>query len=236
MPVDTVNKEVVANILFFDDQYAVFTNQQSITISTNINMPNSTRRANAHLIDPYALQYVFTYNQIANFDTYPYPYYFTDYHDLLYRNSLYLFYFYICGMDTVENDRVFLPQMDLNNQFLRIESCETKYNQFRQSYLVPSIVAGCVTLFVVSAGILICCWRSKLCATRRAGVNVMLKKCCMCCFQPINEIGKQRQQQTKKKSLAKTSNPNIVFGNFVFIMDSIQAYIHKQKNYSIKFC
>ena len=174
MPLSTVKQEV-ANILFMDEQYAIYTNQQSITISTNIHLGNtSTRKANAHLIDPYALQYVFTFNQIANFDTYPYPYHFADYHNLLYRNSLYLFYFYICGMDLVENDHVFLPQMDLNNQFLRIDNCENRYLQERQAYLIPAIIAACVTLLIVSAGVTICVWRSRVCMSRREKVGLRL--------------------------------------------------------------
>ena len=182
IPIDTVEREV-ANIIFLDDVYAIYTNQQWITISTNINMPNSTRRANAKLIDPYALQYIFTFNQVVNFDSYPYPYYFSDYHDLLYRNSLYLFYFYICGMDYVENDHVFLPQMDLNNQFLRIDNCQTKYFQDREAYLIPSLIAGGVAFVLVIIGIMICLWRSKMCAARTNRIRMSLRRCCFvyCC-------------------------------------------------------
>ena len=165
LQVSTVSSDI-ANIIVLDDDYAIYTNQQTITIQSSLNRLNETRKANAKLIDPYALQYIFTFNQVVNFDTYPYPYHFTDYHDLLYRNSLYLFYFYICGMDYVENDNVFLPQMDLNNQFLRIDNCETRFLIEKEAYIIPSLIAACATLLVATIVIVICLCRSKVCRTK----------------------------------------------------------------------
>jgi hypothetical protein len=201
MPINTVKQEV-ANIIFFDEQFAIYTNQQSITVSTNLNAPNSTRKAQAHLIDPYALQYVFTFNQIANFDTYPYPYHFSDYHNLLYKNSLYLFYFYICGMDFVENDHVFLPQMDLNNQFLRVENCENRYLHDRQAFIIPSIIAACVTLLIITIGLTICVWRSKFIKSKNEDMKEKF------------QIGKSyKSPQVEKIS----SSPNQIYGKLLRI-------------------
>ncbi len=163
--VSTVSSDI-ANIIVLDDDYAIYTNQQTITIQSSLNRLNATRKANAKLIDPYALQYIFTFNQVVSFDTYPYPFHFTDYHDLLYRNSLYLFYFYICGMDYVENDNVFLPQMDLNNQFLRIDNCETRFLIEKEAYIIPSLIAACATLLVATIIVVICLCRSKVCRTK----------------------------------------------------------------------
>ena len=64
-------------------------------------------------------------------------------------------------MDLVENDHVFLPQMDLNNQFLRVENCENRYLNDRQAFIIPSIIATCVTLLIITIGLTICVWRSK---------------------------------------------------------------------------
>lgn len=166
LPVTAVESEV-SNVIFFDEELAVYTNQQSMTLVRNINRPNSSRQASAHLIDPYALQYVFTFNQVMNFDTYPYPYVFSDYHELLYKNSLYLFYFYVCGMDLVENDHIFLPQMDLNNQFMHLETCHNQYLRERDAYLIPSIIAAGVAFMLVVAALMIFFWRSKTCQPSR---------------------------------------------------------------------
>jgi hypothetical protein len=160
-PVQSIREEV-ANILFLSEDFAVYSDQKAIHISSNINMPNSSRRAMAKLIDPYAMQYVFTFNQVPNFDSYPFPYFFSDYHDLLYRNSLFLFYFYICNLDYVENDHVFLPQMDLNNRFIHIENCQTRFLNEREAYVIPCIIAACATLAIITAAVCISFWRSRL--------------------------------------------------------------------------
>lgn len=120
----------IANLLVIDDSLALYTDQQIISIVTDYNSSfPRIRQADAHLIDPYALQYVFSFNKIFDFDGYPYPYQFSDYHSLLYKNNLYIFYFYVCGMKFIESDLLFLPQMDLNNQFLSLESCADRFYQ-----------------------------------------------------------------------------------------------------------
>ena len=102
-------------------------------------------------------------------------------------------------MDFVENDHVFLPQMDLNNQFLRVEDCQTRFLQERYAYIIPSIIAGCVTLFIVTVGMMICCWRSKLCESRRNRFNMKMKRC----FRTRNN--KEKNDNPKGQ--------NIFFGN-----------------------
>jgi hypothetical protein len=163
MPIQSVRSEV-SNIVFLDDERAVVSNQQALTIINNINLPNTSRKTSAHLIDPYALQYTFTFNQVVNFDSYPYPYVFSDYHELLYRNSLYLFYVYACGLDVVQNDLAFLPQMDLNSQFLRIDDCQASFYQERDAYLVPALIVGAIGFVLVLAFIVFCLCRSKVCS------------------------------------------------------------------------
>ena len=69
-------------------------------------------------------------------------------------------------MDYVENDHVFLPQMDLNNRFVRIENCQVRFLNEREAYLIPSIVAGSVSLALLLALVLACMWRSKMCQQR----------------------------------------------------------------------
>ena len=117
-------------MLIVDESLAVYTDQQQLKVITNYNSTYpKIRKSDAHLIDPYALQYVFSFNKIFDFDGYPYPYQYSDYNQLLYKNNLYIFYFYVCGMAYIENDLLFLPQMDLNNQFLFLESCENRFLQ-----------------------------------------------------------------------------------------------------------
>lgn len=159
----------ISSMVFIDEDRAVVSNQQTLSVISNINLSNQTRRAQAHLIDPYALQYVFTFNQVASFDTYPYPYVFgggsagtTDYHELLYRNSLYMFYVYACGMDVVENDLTFLPQMDLNSQFLQLDECQVMFSQDREAYLVPTLVFSVVAVVLILAILLVFLWKSKV--------------------------------------------------------------------------
>lgn len=161
MPVLTVDTEISA-IAFIDEERAVVSNQQTIAVISNINMPNMTRKARAHLIDPYALQYVFTFNQVASFDTYPYPYVFSDYHEPLYRNSLFMFYVYACGMQVIENDLAFLPQMDLNSQFLRLDECQALFFHERDTYFVPAIVLGSVAFVLLTAAVIFYLCRSKV--------------------------------------------------------------------------
>ena len=115
-------------MVIIDDKLALYTDQQTIKIAANYNSTSpKIRQANAHLIDPYALQYVFSFNKVFDFEGYPYPYQFTNYQTLLYKNGLYIFYFYICGMSYIDSDLLFLPQMDLNNQFLALGSCADKF-------------------------------------------------------------------------------------------------------------
>jgi hypothetical protein len=201
IPISTVDREV-SNIIFLEEDFAVYTNQQNIYVSKNINFPNSTRKAQPRLIDPYALQYVFTFNQVSNFDSYPYPYYFTDYHDLLYQNSLYLFYFYICSMDYVENDNVFLTQMDLNNRFIRLENCQTRFRQEQYQYLIPSIIAASIALILIIVIVMICLWRSKMCVTRTSQMKFKFKKC-MINYSLCSLTGKKNPKAIKQEKKAK---------------------------------
>jgi hypothetical protein len=145
--------------MMLDTNLSIFTDQNSITMITNLGTPNETqRRANTNLIDPYAMQYVFTFNQVAKFDSYPYPYIYSNYHDLLYRNSLYLFYLYVCGMDIVENEYEFLPQMDLNYKFLSMSNCQTMFLNEQDAYIVPSLIGSGVALFIITFVIIFCLW------------------------------------------------------------------------------
>jgi hypothetical protein len=201
LPVNSIREEV-ANIIFLSDEFSIYTNQQSIHISSDINFPNTTRRALAKLLDPYALQYVFTFNQIANFDSYPYPYFFSDYHDLLYRNSLYLFYFYICGMDFVENDHVFLPQMDLNNQFLRIENCQTRFLNEREAYVIPTLIASCVLILIIVVLLVICFCQSKIGKEKSNKLKAKFKR------QASLSLNKTSELFAKVKNMPQTkTNP-----------------------------
>ena len=102
-------------------------------------------------------------------------------------------------MDYVENDYVFLPQMDLNNHFLRVDNCQARFLQEQQAYLIPSIVAGCTALFLIVVAVMICLWRSKLCAPRvqriRMGVRrLCMDWCCCCCYYDPRE-----EQANKEK-------------------------------------
>lgn len=162
MPVYALDSPV-SSMVFLDEARAVVSvNQQAFAVVGNVNVANTSRVARAHLIDPYALQYVFTFNQVASFDSYPYPYVFNDYHELLYRNSLFMFYVYACGMALVENDLAFLPQMDLNSQFLRLDDCQTVFFADRDVYLVPALVLGSLALLLLLAAVLVYLWRSKV--------------------------------------------------------------------------
>lgn len=159
--VESVESEV-SNMIFLDEKRSIVTNQQSIVVVSDITTPNASRRAHEHLIDPYALQYVFTFNQVVSFDNYPYPYVFSDYHDLLYRNSLYMFYVYACGMDLVDNDLPFLPQMDMNSQFLKLEDCQTVFYQDRDLFLVPTLIFGSIVVLGMVSILTVCFWRSRV--------------------------------------------------------------------------
>lgn len=163
MPLEFIGTEL-SNILFLDEKCAIVTNQQSIEIIFDINRPGISRRAHAHLIDPYALQYVFTFNQVVSFDNYPYPYAFSDYHELLYRNSLYIFYVYACGMDIVENDLYFLPQMDMNSQFLQLENCQSLFYQERGILFVPTLLFGSITTVIMISSLTLFFWKSRVCS------------------------------------------------------------------------
>ncbi|RNA23302.1 hypothetical protein BpHYR1_042405 [Brachionus plicatilis] len=165
VPVQTVDEDL-SSILFLSQDFAVYSNQQTITVSNNINKFNSSRKTSPKMVDPYALQYIFSFNQQINFETYPYPYFFTDYQNLLYKNSLYLFYYYICGMDVVESDQAFVPQMDLNNNFLYIGDCQTRFMDERNAILVPSVIGGCVGLVLIIVVVMVCLWRSAMCRPR----------------------------------------------------------------------
>lgn len=165
VPVQTVDREL-SSIIFLSEEFAIYSNQQSITVSNNINKFNSTRQTTPKMVDPYALQYIFSFNQVINFETYPYPYFFTDYQNLLYKNSLYLFYYYICSMDVVENEQAFVPQMDLNNNFLHIGDCQTRFLEQRNAYLIPSVIGACIGFILITIVVMVCLWRSAMCRPR----------------------------------------------------------------------
>ena len=152
--VGTLNDEI-ANLVVIDESLAIYSNQQTVKVVRNF---NASRTANAHLIDPYALQYVFSYNKIFEFDGYPYTYQFPDYDKYLYRNNLYIFYLYVCGM-AIENSLAFLPQMDLNSHFLYMDTCENRFLKDKTVYLIPLIAAASVAICVIAIGVLICYWR-----------------------------------------------------------------------------
>ena len=193
-PLSAVNDEI-ANLVALNENLMLYTDQNSITISENIKTENLTRKANAHLIDPYAMQYVFSFNKILDLEGYPYPYMNSNYHDLLYKNSLYLFYFYICGMDLVENDHAFYPQMDLNNQFLQIENCEYLFSLESESLRLPWIWIGCASLVIVGVLIAIVFCRTTFCRSKFGST------CChRICFQPTKET---TEDKTKPLTLVK---------------------------------
>lgn len=151
-------QDIMSNLIVLDDKFAIYTDQLSLTMVTDFNF---TRKTNAHLIDPYALQYVFSVNKIFEFDTYYMMMNMNNpnYQNILYRNNLYLFYFYICGMDYVENDLEFLPQMDLNNRFLSVQNCQNRSYKENMSYFLPAIIAGCSAFVLISLIVTIFLWR-----------------------------------------------------------------------------
>ena len=207
VPVPTVNEEA-SNIIFLTEEFAIYTDQQSITVASNINKFNATRKTTPKMVDPYALQYIFSFNQVINFDTYPYPYFFTDYHELLYKNSLYLFYFYICGMDIVENDQAFIPQMDLNNNFLHINDCQTRFLSERDAYLIPSIIGGAVAFILLMIGMMICCWRSKVCQPR---VNRIKNRVNLLCWRKDDNSKIEAQSVSSDDSISKKEVSNYIY-------------------------
>ena len=103
-------------------------------------------------------------------------------------------------MDLVENDHVFLPQMDLNNQFLRVENCENKYLHDRQAYVVPSIIAACVALLIITIGLTICIWRSKMCMGKR---------------EDIKEKFRLNQDKKIQKVERKSTSQNQIYGKLI---------------------
>lgn len=180
-------QDIMSSLIILDDQYAIYTDQLSITMITNFNL---TRKTDAHLIDPYALQYVFSPNKIFEFDTYPNWLIYPDYQNILYRNNLYLFYFYICGMDYIENDLEFLPQMDTNNRFLRVQSCENRLYKQHIGYLMPAIIAGSGALGIICMTVLLCLWRNKLNRKHRAQQKAKSKSA-----PPANSTSQQANLQ-----------------------------------------
>ncbi|CAF0873231.1 unnamed protein product [Brachionus calyciflorus] len=213
IPVQTVNEET-SSIIFLNENFAVYTDQQSITVATDINKFNSTRKTTPKMVDPYALQYIFSFNHQINFDSYPYPYFFTDYHDLLYKNSLYLFYFYICGMDIVENDQAFIPQMDLNNNFLYINDCQTRFLASRDAYLIPAIIGGSIALILIIIGIMVCLWRAKMCQPRVERIKNRLT------LIKWKRDTKQKESDTEKKAVSNLVYFTETDNNFKNIDDS----------------
>jgi hypothetical protein len=150
----------MSSLIVLDETYAIYTDQLSITMVTHFNL---TRKADAHLIDPYALQYVFGANKVFEFDTYPnwlmYPSVGNDYQNVLYRNNMNLFYFYVCSIDYVENDLEFLPQMDLNQRFLSVQNCENRFWRGRNAYVVPAVLGALGAVAAICMIVTLCLWR-----------------------------------------------------------------------------
>ncbi len=62
-------------------------------------------------------------------------------------------------MSLIENDLAFLPQMDLNNQFLYLDTCSNIFYQDQILYWIPFIIGGsCLGLLIISA-IVVIVWR-----------------------------------------------------------------------------
>ncbi len=153
-------QDIMSSLIVLDETYAIYTDQLSITMVTHFNL---TRKADAHLIDPYALQYVFGANKVFEFDTYPnwlmYPGVGNDYQNVLYRNNMNLFYFYVCAIDHVENDLEFLPQMDLNQRFLSVQNCENRFWRGRNAYVVPAVLGALGAVAAICMIVTLCLWR-----------------------------------------------------------------------------
>lgn len=65
-------------------------------------------------------------------------------------------------MQVIENDLAFLPQMDLNSQFLRLDECQALFFHERDTYFVPAIVLGSVAFVLLTAAVIFYLCRSKV--------------------------------------------------------------------------
>ena len=160
LPVSNVRTSI-SDMAILNDNFGVFTSRETISICKDIRLQNCIRLANPRLVDPYTLQYVFSFDHINDFSNYPYPY--SQFQDILWKDKQYLFHLHILGMDYVENDNAFLPQMDLNNNFLRVESCVNIYFDTQAKIIIPSLIAGGAVLFVILISIMVCICKSKKC-------------------------------------------------------------------------
>jgi hypothetical protein len=160
VPLNNV-KTSVSDMAIINDNFGVFTNRESISVCKDIRLANCIRLANPRLVDPYTLQYVFTFDHVSDFSNYPYPY--SSFQDILWKDKQYLFHLHILGIDYVENDYAFLPEMDLNNNFLRVDSCVNIFFDTRMKILVPALIAAGAVLIVFIIAILICICKSKRC-------------------------------------------------------------------------
>ena len=150
------NVKTTASDALVSGNFGLFVNRETISICNDTTLPNCIREARPRLVDPYTLQYVFTFDHINDFDAYPYPY--SDFHDVLWKDKQYLFHLHILGIDYVDNDYAFLPEMDLNSNFLNVQTCSNIFNDDRQRILIPAVIAAGAVLIVSIIAIIICAY------------------------------------------------------------------------------
>jgi hypothetical protein len=214
-------KATVSDLTMMDDGALVFTNRESLYVCTNINTTNCIRSAKPRLVDPYTLQYVFTFDHVSDFDSYPYPY--SDFHDVLWRDKQYLFHLHILGMDFVENDYAFLPEMDLNSRFLHVDTCSNIFYDSNQRILVPALIAGGAVLVVTLIALAVCLCRSKrfrnrCCLRKKKELNSPMSQFSGLNIQKVDEFG-----NSKSKSRSKRKQ----FENLSFVPSLDDIYEHQ---------
>jgi hypothetical protein len=209
-------KTTISDLVIWNDNFGVFTSRETISICKDIRLQNCIRLTRPRLVDPYTLQYVFSFDHITDFSSYPNPT--GQFQDILWKDKQYLFHLHILGMDYVENDNAFLPQMDLNNNFLRVESCVNVYFDNQAKILIPSLIAGGAVLFIIIISIFVCICKSKRCGCCNKKVKgekkmkILQNKLMSESQVPIrsNSASEESSIKSSKKKLKK----NIQQGNF----------------------
>lgn len=207
----------ISEMYLANGSLGIFTNRDYIEVW---NGGKSLRRAKPKLVDPYALQYVFTFEKMNDLDKYPSP--FGPIQDLLWKDQQYLLYFFILAIDFVENENVFLPQMDLNNNFLLVDSCTNIFYDNKQAILIPSLVAAAIVFIIILIVIFICLIRYRWCA-----------KC-------DKKLKPTKSPETPKPTIAKNSlssllaskKPKENFSSGIYIMGKPPADLRSQSSQS----
>jgi hypothetical protein len=156
----------ISEMYLANGSIGIFTNRDYIEVW---NGGFGLRRARPRLVDPYALRYVFTFKKMNNLDLYPSP--FGPIQDILWRDQQFLLYFFILSIDLVESENVFLPQMDLNNNFLLVDSCTDIFYDNKQAILIPSLIGAASVSIILLIAIFICLIRYRLCAKKANSVK-----------------------------------------------------------------